>query len=240
MPITAKDIKLIDDFLAGRLDAKGKVEFQQRRLDPEFEAELDFYQSLKNTQVDAGRSHLRSAFEEWDREQPKVPSHRKIRTAWAIAATAVILIGIGLMIFVRPEPTLDNLYATYYQSYPNLIDPLQKGDSNDAVSISQYYELENYENALALTPDSIQLFYAGLSFLATDQIDRATSCFEVIVVEEAHRFQKAAQWYLALSYLRNEELNKARSILETIESDPNHDFQHEAGKLASILKKQAE
>ncbi len=238
MAISEVDIKLIEKHLQGHLTPDEKIVFEQRKSDTEFLVELDLYLALKKSSNAIGREQVKQTFLDWDQET----AHNKIRKwpqiGWKIAAGLLIVIGfIGLLKIFSPTKDSKDLFAEYYQPYPNLIDPIQKGDPSPTSSITQLYELGNYENVLKQSPtDLVDSFYVALSYLQLDQRQDALVSLQKIVNRAHFRFRDAAQWYLALNLLLENQIEASKQILTEIGETAGNDYQILAANLLAELQ----
>jgi hypothetical protein len=192
--------------------------------------------------IDLGRTDVRKTFKKWDKQEGKqamVSLFSKINQ-WKIAASILILVAAGILLFIFQVGTSSgDLYQTYYQPYPNLIDPIQKGvDNNTQSSVSQLYELGQYEHVVKQeVSDPSSEFYVALSWLATNDLSRAVPLLERFSGQREFRFHHVAQWYLALAYLTEKQIDKSTNLLEQIKATPDHDFRSKASQLLAQLTK---
>jgi len=235
--ISDSDIKLIENHLQGLLTPAEKIAFEKRKSDVVFLAELDLYLKIKKSSKAIGRSQIRQVFTSWDKEASITKIGSWSQMGWKIAAGLLIAIGlIGILKIFSPSKDSAELFAEYYQPYPNLIDPIQKGDASSTQSITQLYELGKYENVLAQSlTNSVDSFYVALTFLQLDQSKETITILEKFAHLDGFRFRDAAQWYLALSLIRNEQIESSLEVLTEISKNPNHDHLERARKLLDQL-----
>ena len=239
MTLSNKDIILIEKFIKGELNPSEQLDFQKKMDDATFEQEVKFQQDLRRAEISIGREELKKSFRSWDlesSEQSQIPSFFNNR--WSIAAGFLIVITAGIILLRSGlEQTPQDLYLAHYHSFPNLIDPLEKGAEDLEVTVSQYYEMGNYATAIVQsTQDTAQLFYLGLSHLALTQSEAAISILEPISQNEGHRFRVAALWYLSLAYLDRGDLEKCRRQLNQILQLGDQDFVGDARRLLTELE----
>jgi hypothetical protein len=235
--LSKNDYELIEKQLLGTLNNEESLLFEDRMKDLLFAEEFRLYQNIRKASVDIGRSEIREEFVIWDQEETVGKKINLNRWRWMkIAATLLLLISMGILVtYLSSSKSPQQLYLEYYQPYPNLIDPLQKGEFEKNASLSQLYEMADYSQAEKMAPrDSLEAFYLALSHLSMNQFETAITELKPIADNASHRFQKAAQWYLALAYLQTEP-EKSLAVLSSISQSDNHDFSKSAGDLLKKL-----
>ena len=224
MPLQQNDIKLIQKYISGTLTTNELAEFEKRKSDNDFEEELNFQIGLKKSFIQQERNELRSQFKKWDHSESKKRVYM-IR-GWLYAASVLLIVGLGFIWYntqrmERPE----FLFQEYYEPFDNLLDPITKDADVAGTSISQGYELGQYQEVTQRNvSDPLQKFYQVLSLIEIGKVESAILGLQEFVDENTFRFHESAQWYLALCYLRSDQLLQARQILTAISKDPDHDY----------------
>ncbi|MCB0670193.1 MAG: hypothetical protein KDC80_30410 [Saprospiraceae bacterium] len=237
MPLTERDLELIEKHLRDQLQENEKILFREKMQHPAFQEELQFRQKLKKAAMHSGREQLHRKFEEWDKVEPKGNQPRFTRS-WLNRAAAILLIfaSATVIFWVLNINTPSKLYREFYEPYANLLDPLQKGSSTQSASISQLYEQKRYQAVLERSPqDSLQLFYFGLTKLELKETSDAIEILEQIRKAPENRFSQAASWYLALAYLQDGNKEASKTVLNNISVQSDHSFQDAAAELLSKL-----
>jgi hypothetical protein len=232
------DQELIEKHLLGKLNSEEDILFEERMKDVLFADELRLYKDIKKASTDLGRSQVKKEFIAWDAEEQIQHKTPVISWKWSkVAAAVLFLVTLGVLaIYLIPSTTPTQLYLEYYEPYPNLIDPVQKGEIEEDVSLSQVYELSDYHQVKNMTPnDSLETFYLALSHLALNEFETAINDLKPIAHNPSHRFHAAAQWYLALAYLRIDP-NQSRALLRIISQATDHDFSAMANDLLIKLR----
>ena len=175
-------------------------------------------------------------------EQGKIIDLKKYRF-WAIAAGFLLILGsVALFYLVNSQPTYQQVYAEFYEPYPNLLNTVTRGEEQQ-FSLKeqglQAYEAGNYSEAINLLeqayeeePIPLIRFYAGSSYLANGDADRAIAAFEDYI-QSGGELQNQARWYLGLSHLQKGEVEKAETYFNTLANE-SHVY---AEKSKEILNK---
>lgn len=159
-------------------------------------------------------------------EYTDIPLTKIRKNNWKVCLLAVLVIGLlgGYLLRDRHD---ERLFSRYYEPYPNVISYIERGETPpdelkaDALALYEnghYAEaLERFESlpsALQNQPDI--LFYAGISCIETDQLDKAESYLGEAARQPDRGFTAQAQWYLALIHLKKSERKQARKQLKML------------------------
>ncbi len=239
MALADDDIKLIEGWVQGRLNASEIQQVEVRRRDPEFESQLQLHQRVQRASRSWGRANLLKTFQGWDQED--LAHHKpgtKMAFRWQWAAVALVLLASAIWIFFLYEKqSPQTLFADYYEKYPNLIDPISKGSTRDVISISQLYESGDYATAVLRQPgDSLQQYYQALSQIELGRLDRAEVLLRQISEDQTHRFHEGARWNLALVYVKENKMKEAYVILLQISTSEHHAYTDQAARLRRDLE----
>jgi len=238
MPISELDIELIDRYLDGTLKDSDKDKIEARRTESVFEEYLQEQILIREVLQEKGRAQLKSSLQGLESELEEktriVPFYNQYRN-WLIAAAAAVIIGI-IGIGRWNSPSSNSLYESYYTTYPNLVDPLTKGESK-SLSPFQLYEQRDYKAAIERLSDmpksNAQQWYLSLSYIGSDNYREATQLLNEIISDTQHTYYDAAQWYRALLYLKEEEKAKCKELLLEIEQNTKHPY---AAKARLVLE----
>ena len=166
--------------------------------------------------------------------------------AWLKYATAaVLLIGLAGSIFymVIQPPTPEQLFAEYFEPFPNLVPlPRKEGSGQPLQQAMQAYELERYDRAVeilrsivATEPASMAAhFYLGVTLLKIDDSQRAIAHLLQVVEESTNSYVDYARWYLALGYLKQKDLSHTKSVLEKFAPKDSAYFQRRKELLKAL------
>jgi len=209
-------------------------------------------QSEVNLQRDAlsginlfGAESLKKQLQEIDAQQaPSSPSNRgRPLYVWlAVAASVTALLLVTVLLF-DGSPNAQELYATYYEPYPNVVNPVERSEgavTDPAGQAMYYYEQGKFEEAIALfvqeQPASVQpyQFYLGVSYLGNNQPVMAEQTLASLAEDEQGVFYEAALWYSGLAHLANGDLEQAKTKIELV-SKLEGEFGVEAQELLEEL-----
>ncbi len=250
----------VEAYLTNRMSAEERLRFEQR-----CEEEPDLGASVDETQIllDGIRyaASARSKEEvlaqlqrytggEEEREATRFEIGRFTRSKqmnWsmvAIAASALLLIGLGLFLFnnVRPASP-DQIFAEYYETFPNLEVRNVRGSQSQLDQRWQAYrayDQEDFEEAERLLGDwtsseagtDADLFYLALTQMELNKWESALQGLQK-VDEAGGKYAMEAKWYMGLTYLKLDQKEKAKAALQEV----LHTAQDQSVKAANALEK---
>jgi len=242
--------KLIDKFFSDTLSDKESALFNKLlQEDPEFKEEFKFQKDLKKALQQNKRETLKATLQGFEKDLKKKKSIFTIRT-WLAAATVIILLGIGSLIYnLNSSDDPKKLYAEYFEPYRNIVHPVERGENDGSIESKafQAYENGDFYKAINLF-NSIETieeenndyidFYKAISFMALNKSKEAIEILLPIATEVEkgdYDLSQKANWYLALAYLNSNEIEKAKSQLYMISHDEAFTFKKD--EATEILKK---
>lgn len=220
-----EDIELLEQYLAGTLET-GELARLEARLarEPGLVKELHEMQSLIDGIGNAGRSDALTSLRELERalpalESPAVPFWR---STWVrVAASVLVLVVCAYLFWPRPADP-QQVFALYFEPYPNVIMPTVRGDGDTTLLAKAYdaYDRGKFDAAIdffrgAGQADAAVYLYMGNSYLATGDAENAILLFDR-VISEYDAFDDQAAWYLALGYLKQGNREEAVKIFARI------------------------
>tara|TARA_R110002020_G_scaffold107849_3_gene250283 strand:- start:3920 stop:4633 length:714 start_codon:yes stop_codon:yes gene_type:complete len=186
--------------------------------DEEFAAEFAFEKNVKRAITQNERAELKAHFEALEKKNSKkiIPMH------WLyVAASVVILAGFSIWVTFH-ESNSDQLYESYYQTYPNVVSPATRGPQEEDIQSKAFaaYDDGNYHLAVDLFEEIYQqdkldfaLFYKGLSELELRQFQNARASFQLFDFSKSNSFTPYFKWYLALADLKTGNRDEAKDLL---------------------------
>jgi len=186
----------------------------------EVEKHKALHDILKDKETMAFKEKLTAIGNKINPKENKTPSNLLFLSGWKIAATLVILLGIGSILWhnMLNQDITQELYASYYKPFP--VEDVTRGESNTKhKDIIKKYTNNEYKNVIALLENKSDLndefvLYLGNSYINTNQEKKAILTFEKI--EKNSKYYENAKWYLSLTYLKLEETEQTLSLLEEI------------------------
>ncbi len=154
---------------------------------------------------------------------------------WSIAASIVVLIGVGWLgynTFFRTD--YNNLYKSNFEQYPNTVYTITRGDDDESVEREAFvaYETGDFEKALLgfgkIEPENRRPyieFYRAQSYLNLNKYSMAEEILKSTIANNK-TFVAESHWYLALVYLKTGKIEAAKKELQILVED--HDYKKEA------------
>ncbi|HUH74387.1 MAG TPA: hypothetical protein VLZ75_08250 [Chitinophagales bacterium] len=227
--------ELIIKYFSRQLDAEEQKIFDLWMLeDIDFKNQVEFEKATQEAIKRNERDDLKRFLQGLD-----IPKQNKTFQWIAIAASFIGIVLISIFsIYYYSSTDSSNLYAEYFQPYPNEVVPLVRGQVESSTELKAFnaYELENYElsaNLFENIKEDYALLYAGISNLELNQNQKAITQLQTLSLQNG-KYQEPAEWYLALAYLKNKENKKAKGILKLIVQN-HQQFSEQASELLERL-----
>lgn len=161
---------------------------------------------------------------------PTLAHRRPLWNTVTVAASVVLLVGIGLFIFWKqeiPNPDTMKRDKAFYSAFtPDLKPAPYSPIDPDRLGAALPYPVENQ--------DSVQL-QQGISLLQQQRLQPAIARLQPIAQGLPGHWRASAQWFLALAYLKNGQPAQTDSLLTLIAESGGHPYQLEARHLTSQL-----
>lgn len=224
------DEQEIQDYLANRLSQEARSRFEDRLAkEPTFKAAFEEYCALNKAIQSLEKEQLKKRFKELDRELP-APNRKTWR--W-LAASVLVVVGVSCW-WVFHSPSNDQLYATYFEAYPNVTFPVVRGGNDSISSVYSAYESKKYEQSItdlrewcARTDEEAHCFYLAISLMANSQLKQAEAIFRSCSFQQ---FQGVAQWYHALALLKLDKEEQAVELFQQV-AQQSSEFSERAKKI---------
>ncbi|MEL7531159.1 MAG: hypothetical protein AAFN10_07635 [Bacteroidota bacterium] len=237
---------LIDKYLRGEAFSEAEKEnWESWQTEPAFADLLSYNHDLMVALKQKGRETLKNELAELQNLHQKAEGTiRSMRLIWVAVAAAAAICLLWLVIPSQRSISTDELYASYYERFPNVANPLTRDSGPKNLKDRAYakYEQGAYTEAIKLF-DSLMLvepslthkFYQGVSAMEASEWDLARTNLDQVSASDTSRFAQAAQWYMAMVALRNARLEEAKSLLTAIREDSAHPYQEEASEILEAL-----
>lgn len=234
-----KKQKLIDGYFSGTLSSEEKNQLSQLlKNDSVFNEEFLFCKNLKQVAEYEDNEVFKTQIQQFE---GKVKLKYKSYTLWLVAASIIVLFGIGYFVVFQNTVNNETLYAENFEPYRNVIQPIIRSTVSVDLKTQAFtaYEKKEFKKAIQLfskiqktDSEAYYIFYKANSFLALDDTNEAIILLKKYSSTQGD-FTEKAQWYLALAYLKENNIISSKNILQSIVTSKSYNFE----KAAVILKK---
>ncbi len=241
-----KDIQLAEDYLRGNLNESEKEQFEQRlKADPELNTILADMTFFQKGIPQAFHEEIRESLAAKDRTMPAFKAEHKSERlpVWGYAAAAAVIVIALVYVLFFTGPQAGELYAAYYEPYPNLIEPNVRGETypeNSLAAAMAFYNQGDFTKALNIIsrlPENEKTgflyLYEGICYLETGEPEKALRSFDR-ARQKSESLKGQAQWYSGLTYLKMEDIPNAREIF-TMLSESDNPYQSDANEILNQL-----
>lgn len=220
----------IEQYLLDQLDPQQKLDFESRMASNHSLAQE--VNTVKNlyTIVRAGKEQeVLNTLKQFRSEESDFPG-KKISMAtfswqrYAVAASILLLIGIGWLIKSQFAPSSLQLFEEYHQVYRAPIVVRGSDQHEQWPQIREAYVNQEYQEVsqlLLARPDSLSTyvhqFYLGQAMLAQQDEDPqlAIQAFERVLASD-NDYRVQSLWYLALTHLKQGDTERAKQKLQEL------------------------
>lgn len=214
-----KDL-LIQKYINNRLTKEEQVLFDDLyKNDADFIAEVKLHKDLKAAIRNEERISLKKEFKKKDVN--KVPFN------WArllVAASFAMLLSVGsYFMFKDSGLTNQELFATNFEPYRNVMHPVVRGEEN-LTQIEEafvFYENGDFSKFIKIIEsanykDTDYNFYLANAYLANENVEKAKLILEDYLHNNDAKFFTKAHWYLGLIYLKLADTQKAKNAFNVV------------------------
>ena|SRR5688572_8541647 len=158
-----------------------------------------------------------------------------------LAVAASISIIVVTFIFLNRADDPAELYASYFEPYPNIFEPITRGENevSKRSTAFQAYESGDYVQAATLFSELLKekkepgmLLLLGNTNLILNNTKEARNNF-ITLINDFDEYDIQGKWYLGLSYLKEGDVKSAQLIMRELS---NSEYSY-AGKAKELLKK---
>jgi len=210
---------LIDKYLQGSLSDAERLEFDSlRATNEEFAREVAFQEDLREV-VHAEEDPMRKMVGELESGYRENSPNSGMWKKLLVAASIFAVLGLAVYFNLNRPVSSSDLYEDYFESYPNVVNPLVRGNTTDPKNTAfEAYENGRYQKAYDMFSDLFETedqvyyqFYMANALLELGQAEEA-----IVLLNEFSTSQDTltdrAGWYLAMAYLQLDD--KERAIIE--------------------------
>ncbi|MCP9749179.1 hypothetical protein [Lacihabitans sp. CS3-21] len=219
--------ELIIKYFEKKLTDTELEDFEKKlKTDSHFHAEFEFQKSVQSALRSKERSEIKNLLVGFEKQ-------KKQNNWWMFAAAAVVVILGGWVVFLQflSKPNPSELYLSYYQTYPNVIAPNVRGESQENLKTKAFmaYDSGDYEMATQLfgelktqISEDYAVFYEGVSYLEVNRPKKTIALFENKKFTNSNaQFEDYRKWYLALAYLKTDKKEQAVEIIKGLSITEN-------------------
>lgn len=152
-------------------------------------------------------------------EEDELAEPKKSWWPYAIAAAVLCVAAFSFWMLNETE-TQPDLYAAYYQKYPNVVSPLTRSEETPSENEKLYQDYEKGDFSLAISGlealnSDTASFYLALSFMEAGDFQKAES---ILTSKDfsGSSFELYTKWYRALALLKMEQEGEAKFLLEEL------------------------
>lgn len=222
MNFTEEQIAVFRAYLSGDMPDLERNAFEkQLSEDDELKGSFEDFQEFENALRDAETVEIYDQVGGWEASHQTKKPAGKIRTLWIVAASiAAVVIATFLIWQPNAEPSSEEMVASYFEPYDNVITVRGKKEVLDKALLA--YDQKKYQKALELfnqyPDDSIAVFYRAETLMALKKYDASIKEFDR-VIQQNDIFTEVAQFHQALAFLGNGQRNNAIKALKSISKD---------------------
>lgn len=169
----------------------------------------------------------------------------KLLSYWKpVAAAATIVMAIALFSVLSRSESPEQLFAHYFEPYPNVFEPTQRGVDaklDKRATAFAMYEQKNYAEAATLFSQLLSekqepelLLLLGNANMVLNRDTEAKNNF-LTLIRDYDVLDKQAKWFLSLCYLKSGDSEKAKLIWEEL-GDPKITYSEKAKNLLKKVK----
>lgn len=236
---------LIEKYVQNRLSTEEVLKMDELlQNDKDFEKELTLQSNLiKAIKRDDDDNFRNLILEIESKAKIEKSQPKRSYTKWLAAASILVLLGLSYFFTMTQKASHNELFASYFEPYRNVIQPLERGsDQQDEKSLAFYaYETGNYEKAIKLftdlftaTKEPYYLFYKANALL---KLEKANEAVPLLLehLKTKDTLTEKSTWYLALAYLKLNDAPNAKIALKKVIADGKYKTT-EAKKLLNEFK----
>jgi hypothetical protein len=238
-------IEKIELYLEGKLQGEELDQFEEllQNVKEISNLFLCYKQAIEEVQT-YSRSEIKDRLKLIHEEviSEKNPFIRRIKNSTPLRIAAIL---IGFVFITTPvviylnshqQNKTEQLFVTNFSPYMN-VTTQRGGDDSQQRGILQnaamhFYNNRDFNKAIVNfeelfksqnSPDSLVLFYYGISCLGAQQNQKAIEVFTKLSSKKSYLFYEQSKWYLALSYLKtHDKVSTSRILNEVIEEKGNY------------------
>jgi hypothetical protein len=235
---------LIQKYISGKLSQEALASFTElMKNDAAFAEKVAMHVDMQKAIETNEHEELKIYLQSLDAERTK--KTRSIFNKKWVAIAAVFLLLISITYYqLATDSATDELYATYYEPYPNALYPIIRGNNKgEKAQVFAAYETGDYEvalkgfkNILKRDYDVDIQFYYTMSLLNSGAHEAAYENLQRLK-KETTLFTPQLYWYSALIALKKGDEKQVIIQLDSLENLKSGYKMKESIHLLKVLKK---
>lgn len=225
---TAKSKKmneLIAKYFENSLTPQEQLLFEEKlQQDAEFEAEFEFHAALKKAVTVAERQKIKAQIQKFESNEKDTIKVFSLRKLMPYAAVFLVVISIGLFFILNQKNESNQLYASYFEPYPNIEVSNLRANTKKTLENQAFtvYDLEDYKLAQTLFTKLLENnskdylhFYNGMCLMQLENFDFALEELNTIKATNSKYYEKAL-WFKALIFIKLNKKEDAKKLLNEL------------------------
>jgi len=239
--ISQEVFERIDAFLSNRMNAAEKAEMERdMAADSDLYSEVKLQKELKRAVELGALKEVLHSIDDQNRQRTSTPSDAQPRRYWwAMAASFVALVGMGIWILGKPEAKHERIFAEYAYTDPGLPVPMSTTDQYAFYDAMVDYKNELYPRAIDKWKELLStkpandtlLFYIASSYFNEGHFNSAISYFEKVADHPESVFRARSQFYLALAWLQTKDDHRIHELVSRSDSLYRNEIESISNKL---------
>lgn len=232
LDISQKELETIEQYILQQMSAEEAAAFaKQLNTDMALRQKLH---TVKLLATGIGEAELEKKLDEFHnrlfpikKNRFQIPPKAFILKKWLVAASVIIIVGLGSLLLLNQDTKEEKLFAAYFQPDPGLISPMGASENYLFHRAMVDYKVGDYqaalkiwENLLTTKPanDTLNYFVAS-AWLIQDNEEKAIHHFKKVIDNQSSRFRNDALWYTGLALLKLNRKNEALGFIERAEHE---------------------
>lgn len=230
--ISQEELETLEQFILQQMTAEEKTAFTKKlRSDFALQHKLE---TVKLLLVGVQEAGLQKRLDEFHDDLTSLKKNRIqplkntfTLNKWWVAASILIIVGLGLMFVFNSHTQEEKLFASYFQPEPGLISPMGASDNylfHRAMvdyKVGEYdAALKTWESLLASKPENDTLnYFVASAYLMNEKEEIAIAHFEKVISIDNSPFKNDALWYTGLALLKLNRKTEALGFIEKAEHE---------------------
>jgi hypothetical protein len=245
MNLSEHQMDVLDRFLRNEMTEADNTLWKKMMMDPLVQDEVRNMTHLQKMIQQEGRERLRSELKSWDSKinDGNKKMKKSIIIGWRWIAAACVILLSSVFIFKSINNVSKDVFAEFFEPYPNVVAPLQKGidENNTYQNAFRQYELSNYKKAESAFKELPQndpnvIFYHAMTMIINGKHVEASEKLELLASSSEHAYRDATEWYISLLKLESGDFDNCTNSLKRIAGNSDHSFYRNAVNLLQELE----